>query len=120
MPHPEVPLAPLPVSPRAAADGEAVGLDADAAALEAIGDLELPVRIEFGRTRLLVEDLLRLDAESILELDRRPGDPVDVRVGGRLVARGELVLVADPDGPPGARRIAVRLVELLAPDAGRT
>lgn len=78
--------------------------------LDAIGAVELPVRVELGQVRLLVEDLLRLDGDSIVELDRRPTDPVDIRVGGILIARGELVAV---DTPAGAR-IGVRLVELVA------
>lgn len=82
--------------------------------LDALGSLELPVRVELGRVRLLVEDLLRLDGDSIVELDRRPSDPVDIRIGGTLVARGELVAVETPSGS----RIGVRLVEILAvPDA---
>lgn len=78
--------------------------------LDRIGAVELPVRIELGQLRLVVEDLLRLDGDSIVELDRRPADPVDLRVGGVLVARGELVSVDTPSGP----RIGVRLVEIVA------
>lgn len=78
--------------------------------LDAIGAVELPVRVELGQVRLLVEDLLRLDGDSIVELDRRPTDPVDIRVGGILIARGELVAVDTPAGP----RIGVRLVEIVA------
>lgn len=78
--------------------------------LDAVGAIELPVRVELGQVRLLVEDLLQLDGDSIVELDRRPTDPVDIRVGGVLVARGELVAV---DTPAGAR-IGVRLVEIVA------
>lgn len=78
--------------------------------LDALGAVELPVRLELGQVRLRVEDLLRLDGDSVVELDRRPADPVDIRVGGVLVARGELVSVETPAGP----RIGVRLVEILA------
>lgn len=78
--------------------------------LDSVGAVELPVRVEFGQVRLRVEDLLRLDGDSIIELDRRPSDPVDIRVGGVLVARGELVAVDSPAGP----RIGVRLVEIVA------
>jgi flagellar motor switch protein FliN/FliY len=83
--------------------------------LDALGAVELPVRIELGQVRLLVEDLLRLDADSVVELDRRPDEPVDIRVGGTLVARGELVSVETPAGP----RIGVRLVEILEPPSPR-
>lgn len=84
--------------------------------LDALDSLELPVRIELGQVRLLVEDLLRLDGDSIVELDRRPSDPVDIRIGGTLVARGELVAVETPSGA----RIGVRLVEILAPPDAAT
>jgi flagellar motor switch protein FliN/FliY len=83
--------------------------------LDALAAVELPVRVELGRVRLLVEDLLRLDGDSVVELDRRPEDPVDIRVGGTLVARGELVAVETPAGP----RIGVRLVEILDPPTPR-
>src|SRR5687767_8763764 len=64
------------------------------AALEMLRDVELNVRIELGRTRMAVGDVLNLDEGSVVELDRLAGDPVDVFVNDRLVARGE-VLVLD-------------------------
>jgi len=68
----------------------------------------VPVRVQalLGRARLTVDQLLELGTGSIVELDRRAGEPVDLLVNGRLIARGELVLV---DG-----QLGVTLTELLS------
>lgn len=57
--------------------------------------LDVPVTVEavLGGTSMAVEDLLRLGAGSVIEIDRRVGDPVDLVVSGRVIARGELVLI---------------------------
>lgn len=67
-------------------------------------DLELPVTLHFGRTQVLLEDVLRFRSGSIVELDRRADEPVDVTVNGRVVARGEAVTVQGS--------YAVRILEL--------
>ena len=58
-----------------------------------LGDVDLDVRIELGRTRMLVEDVLKLTPESVVELDKAAGDPVDIYVNGRHVARGEVLVL---------------------------
>ena len=58
-----------------------------------LGDVDLDVRIELGRTRMLVDDVLRLSPESLVELDKAAGDPVDIYVNGRHVARGEVLVL---------------------------
>ena len=58
-----------------------------------LGDVDLDVRIELGRTRMLVEDVLKLNPESVVELDKAAGDPVDIYVNGRHVARGEVLVL---------------------------
>ncbi len=63
--------------------------------LEMLGDVELDVSVELGRTEMLVEDVLRLSEGSVLELDKLAGDPVDVFVNHRLVARGEVLVLND-------------------------
>lgn len=63
------------------------------AGLDRLDDVELDVRIELGRTRMYVQDVLRLNADSVIELERAAGDPVDIRVNGQLVARGEVLVV---------------------------
>lgn len=67
----------------------------------------VPVRVQalLGRARLTIDQLLELGVGSVVELDRRAGEPVDLLVNGRLIARGELVLV---DG-----QLGVTLTELL-------
>ncbi|MCH2162104.1 MAG: flagellar motor switch protein FliN [Phycisphaerales bacterium] len=58
-----------------------------------LGDVDLDVRIELGRTQMLVEDVLKLNPESVVELDKAAGDPVDIYVNGRHVARGEVLVL---------------------------
>ncbi len=64
-------------------------------ALSLLGDVSLHVKVELGRTRMYVEDVLRLDADSVIELDKPAGDPVDIYVNDRLVARGEVLVLND-------------------------
>ena len=62
--------------------------DAQVSSIELLRDVELNVKIELGRARMLVEDVLKLCEGSVVELDKLAGDPVDVFVNDRLVARG--------------------------------
>jgi flagellar motor switch protein FliN/FliY len=75
------------------ADGPAEGHDS--AALALLRDVNLHVKVELGRTLMYVEDVLRLNENSIIELDKLAGDPVDVYVNDRHVARGEVLVVND-------------------------
>jgi len=63
--------------------------------IDLLRDVELNVKIELGRTRMMVEDVLRLGEGSVVELDKLAGDPVDVFVNDRLVARGEVLVLND-------------------------
>jgi flagellar motor switch protein FliN/FliY len=63
--------------------------------IEMLNDVNLRVRIELGRTKMFVEDVLRLGEGSVVELDKLAGDPVDVFVNERLVARGEVLVLND-------------------------
>ena len=65
------------------------------AGLETLSDVDLDVSIELGRTSMLVEDVLKLRDGSVVELDKLAGDPVDVFVNGRKVARGEVLVLND-------------------------
>lgn len=68
----------------------------------------IEVTISVGRARPLVRDLLRLSKDAVLQLDRRVDDPVELYVGDRLIARGELTeLEGDMAG-----QLAVRLTEV--------
>ena len=61
--------------------------------LESIYDVPVKVTAVLGKTRMNVTELMSLDAGSIIELDRRVGEPIDLYVNDRLIARGELVMV---------------------------
>ncbi len=63
--------------------------------IDLLRDVELNVKIELGRSRMLVDDVLRLGEGSVVELDKLAGDPVDVFVNERLVARGEVLVLND-------------------------
>ncbi len=78
-------------------------------AMELLGDVHLNVKIELGRTRMLVEDVLRLSEGAVVELDKLAGDPVDVYVNDRHVAKGEVLVLND--------NFCVRINEVLAPAA---
>lgn len=73
--------------------------------LEDLGDVDLEISIELGRAELLIEEVLKLREGSVVSLDQRAGDPVDIVANGRLIARGELLVV---DG-----KFGVRLSEVL-------
>lgn len=72
------------------------------------GQVPIEIAISVGKARPLVRDLLRLKRDAVLPLDRRVEDPVDLYVGDRLIARGELIeLDGDQSG-----QLAVRLTEV--------
>ena len=68
----------------------------------------IEVTISVGRARPLVRDLLRLSKDAVLQLDRRVDDPVELYVGDRLIARGELTELEGEN----AGQLAVRLTEV--------
>ena len=76
-------------------------------ALQELRDMELPVAIELGRARLTLEEFSSLKEGSVLLLDRRASEPVDVYVNERLVARGEVVVVAG--------KLGVKLTDVVPP-----
>ena len=76
--------------------------------LEALQDVELDLRIELGRTELLIEDVMKLAEGSVVQLDKLAGDPVDILVNGRLIARGEVLVLND--------NFCVRVAEILTPE----
>ncbi len=75
--------------------------------IELILDIPLEVTVELGRVRMLIKDVLELSNGSIVELDRVAGEPVDLLVNGRLVAKGEVVVIEDNFG--------IRVTEILSP-----
>jgi flagellar motor switch protein FliN/FliY len=80
--------------------------DAQVSSIDLLRDVELNVKIELGRSRMLVEDVLKLSEGSVVELDKLAGDPVDVFVNDRLVARGEVLVLND--------NFCVRVNEIVA------
>jgi flagellar motor switch protein FliN/FliY len=74
----------------------------------AFGQVPITITVSVGRARPAVRDLLRLRRDAVLTLDRRVEDPVDLYVGDRLIARGELT---ELDGDQ-AGQLAVRLTEV--------
>ncbi|GIK16488.1 MAG: hypothetical protein BroJett003_14520 [Planctomycetota bacterium] len=87
--------------------GSGAGIDA----LDMLYDVNLQVTIELGRTRMLVEDVLKLGEGSVVELDRLAGDPVDIYANERLIARGEILVLND--------NFCVRVSEVLTTDPHR-
>lgn len=75
--------------------------------LDLILDIPLKVTVELGRTRMLVSDLLNLGQGSVIELSKLAGEPMEVLVNDKLVARGEAVVVNEKFG--------VRLTDIISP-----
>jgi flagellar motor switch protein FliN len=76
-----------------------------------LNDVNLRVRLQLGQTRMYLEDVLKLSEGSVVELDKLAGDPVDVLVNDRLVARGEVLVLNDV--------FCVRICEVLSNDPHR-
>ncbi|MGB2987063.1 MAG: flagellar motor switch protein FliN [Phycisphaerae bacterium] len=109
-PQPSVP--PPPTKPFELSDlSPPANLNFDAKRVTMLNDVNLRVKIELGRTRMLVEDVLKLDEGSVVELDKLAGDPVDVFVNDRLIARGEVLVLND--------NFCVRISEVLSHDPHR-
>jgi flagellar motor switch protein FliN/FliY len=85
---------------------KAIGKIAGGSAIDLLKDVDLQVKIELGRTKMLIEDVLRLAEGSVVELDKLAGDPVDVYVNDQLVARGEVLVLND--------NFCVRINEIVA------
>lgn len=70
-------------------------------------DMPLQVSVEVGRTRILVKDLLQMREGFVVELDKLAGEPLDLYVNNRLIARGEAVMVNEKFG--------LRLTDIISP-----
>ncbi|HEC24776.1 MAG TPA: flagellar motor switch protein FliN [bacterium] len=75
--------------------------------LDFILDIPLTISVELGRTKMIINDMLQLGQGSVLELTKLAGEPLDIYVNGKLMARGEVVLVNDKFG--------VRLTDIISP-----
>jgi flagellar motor switch protein FliN/FliY len=76
--------------------------------MELLLDIDLPIAIELGRTSLLIREILKLGAGSIIELDKLSGEPVDIFVNDKKFAQGEVVVIDENFG--------VRITEVMHPD----
>ena len=78
--------------------------------IDLLMDVSLRVTVELGRTRMTLRQVLDLQNGSVVELDRLAGDPVDIYINERLIAKGEVVVVDDKFG--------VRITDLLSSSVG--
>ena len=76
--------------------------------LDAVHDVPVKVQAVLGRSRMPIGDLLRLKEGMVVELDRRVGEPVDIFVNNRLIARGEVVMID--------QSLGVTLTEIVRPE----
>ncbi|MFM7295777.1 MAG: flagellar motor switch protein FliN [Planctomycetota bacterium] len=81
------------------------------AAFHLLRDVEVEITLEIGRRRMRIADVLKLAPGQILPLSKAAGEPLDIYINGRLLGRGEAVVLGD--------RYGVRITELVAPTAGR-
>ncbi len=79
----------------------------DERGIDLLLDIPLEVSVEVGRSRILVRDLLQLQEGSLVELDKLAGEPLDLYVNLRLIARGEAVVVNEKFG--------LRLTDVVSP-----
>ena len=74
--------------------------------LDMVMDIPVRVTLEVGGSEMAIRDLLQLQQGAVVELDRQAGEPLDVLVNGRLIARGEVVVVDD--------KLGIRLTEIVS------
>jgi flagellar motor switch protein FliN/FliY len=71
-------------------------------------DIPLQVTVEVGRSKMMIQELLQLGKGSVIELNKMLGEPFEVMVNEKLVARGEVVVVND--------RFGIRLTDIISPN----
>jgi len=76
--------------------------------LEQLQDIRVPVHLHLGGTKMPLEELLKLEPDQVIQLDRLAGEAVDIVVNRRHMAKGEVVVVNN--------HLAVRLISLLSPE----
>lgn len=74
--------------------------------IEFLFDIPISITVELGRTKLLLKDLLKLGEGAILELDKFEGEPVDILVNNKLIAKGEVVVINE--------RFGVKIVDIIS------
>ena len=88
-------------------EGEVAATTGETKSLDLILDIPLTVTVELGRSKMLINDLLQLGQGSVIELTKLVGEPLEVLVNQKLVARGEVVVVNEKFG--------VRLTDIVSP-----
>ncbi|MGB5452761.1 MAG: flagellar motor switch protein FliN [Sedimenticolaceae bacterium] len=86
---------------------EAEGMGSGDVKIDAILDVPITIAMEIGRARINIRNLLQLNQGSVVELDRRAGEPMAVLVNGTLIAQGEVVVVNEKFG--------IRLTDIVSP-----
>jgi flagellar motor switch protein FliN/FliY len=81
------------VTPEEALEAIAEGEELGGRNIDALYNVKLDVRVVLGRSRMSISELLELTKGSVIELDRKVGDPIDIMINDRMVARGDLVKV---------------------------
>lgn len=76
--------------------------------LEAVYDIPVQISVVLGKTAMQVSQLLKLGRGAVIELERKVGEPIDIYVNNRLIARGEVVVIED--------RIGVTMTEIIKAD----
>lgn len=94
---PKHPFLPLPAAQSSA--------DRPGLPLSVLGDIELDVTLELGQAELKLEELLALREGSVVTLDKEAGEPIDILANGKLIARGEVIVVDD--------KFCVRICEVM-------
>ena len=87
---------------------EQIGLDASGHDLEFLADVPQRLEAEVARTEISMSEVARWEVGSVVRFDKVPGEPVDLLAGGRLIARGEAVIIND--------RYGLRISEITHPD----
>ncbi len=100
---PEKSAAPPPPKPRAQGEKEEEVLSN----LSLLLDIPLEITAELGRTRMIIHDLLQLGQGSVIELNKLAGEPLEILVNNKLIARGEVVVVNEKFG--------IRLTDIISP-----
>ena len=83
------------------------GTPAQSRRIDLLLDVPLELSVELGRTRMSIQELLSLGPGSVIELDKVAGEPLDILINDRLVARGEAVVVNDKFG--------IRITDIVSP-----
>lgn len=99
-----------PAAPAGLPNLEPAAPGGQAGSIDLLMDVDLEVKIELGRTQMTIEDILKLRKGAVVELDKLAGDPIDILVNDKLVARGEILVVND--------NFCVRVTQIVDPEAG--